>query len=38
VDQVRDFALEFASEKMALVTIGPQQLDPSCINSVSVAS
>ena len=37
VDQVRDFALEFAPTKMALVTIGPEQLDPSAVADAAAA-
>lgn len=32
VDQVRDFAMEFAPKSMALVTIGPEPLDPTCVS------
>jgi len=31
VDQVRDFAVEFAPQSMALVTIGPEALDATCV-------
>ena len=31
VDQVREFAIEFAPKSIALVTIGPEGLDPSCV-------
>ena len=31
VDQVRDFAIEYAPASMALVTIGPEALDASCV-------
>ena len=37
VDQVRDFAIEFAPTKMALVTIGPEQLYPSAVADVAAA-
>ena len=35
VDQVRDFALEYAPDSMALVTIGPDALDASCLNDTA---
>ena len=31
VDQVRDFAIEYAPTSMVLVTIGPEALDASCV-------
>ncbi len=37
VDQVREFAIEFAPKQMVLVTIGPEQLDPTSVSGDSVA-
>ena len=37
VDQVREFAIEFAPAKMVLVTIGPEQLDPACVGADTVS-
>jgi len=31
VKQVRDFAVEYAPQAMALVTIGPAALDAACV-------
>lgn len=33
VEQVRDYAIEFAPGNMTLVTIGPQPLDPACVSA-----
>lgn len=33
VDQVRDFAIEFAPREMVLVTIGPEALNADCVRS-----
>ncbi len=32
VDQVRDFAIEYAPKSMVLVTIGPESLDATCVS------
>ncbi|MDG2130098.1 MAG: pitrilysin family protein [Fuerstiella sp.] len=37
VDQVRDFALEYAPDSMVLVTIGPDALDASCLKGTAPA-
>ncbi|MCP4172843.1 MAG: insulinase family protein [Fuerstiella sp.] len=37
VDQVREFALEYAPDSMVLVTIGPDALDASCVKAAAPA-